>query len=400
MAARSAIRLRRASDRGTVKVVVAVAAALVAVSTAAIASEPPAPPSIPGGVADAGGTLGYFAVQDGSVVAVDLATGQRRWTTRHGRWPLAARAGWLAVAAPDGAQRNTLHVCFLRPADGKLIIDAPVRMPDGILVSNEGDSVDGEVVIALHNASLTLSSDVDGARLRISWLAQNWIPSGFRPSPVQKVSGVVLIDPTKGSVEHKPGVQAAAPAPPLIPTPAGFKPAPTAIYWGWGRYGSAWSNKPTVFRISPTIVAFFSYENRRLILNRWQNGQALQPLEIASGAEYAPLVSADGRYLVLTSGTAEHPVITLYDLTRAGAAPLPAPARLPPLNMKFRPPFAVLGPRVYFVAEDDGTMSGPNYGTIFLRNLVALDWTTGRVSWLHPLTPRFLPAPTPGAGPH
>jgi len=216
----------------------------------------------------AGGTLGYFAVQDGSVVAVDLATGQRRWTTRHGRWPLAARAGWLAVAAPDGAQRNTLHVCFLRPADGKLIIDAPVRMPDGILVSNEGDSVDGEVVIALHNASLTLSSDVDGARLRISWLAQNWIPSGFRPSPVQKVSGVVLIDPTKGSVEHKPGVQAAAPAPALIPTPAGFKPAPTAIYWGWGRYGSAWSNKPTVFRISPTIVAFFSYENRRLILNR------------------------------------------------------------------------------------------------------------------------------------
>jgi hypothetical protein len=65
------------------------------------ATDPAVPPPIPGGVADASGTLGYFAVQDGSVAAVDLASGQRRWTTREGRWPLAARAGWLAVAAPD-----------------------------------------------------------------------------------------------------------------------------------------------------------------------------------------------------------------------------------------------------------------------------------------------------------
>jgi len=383
-----------------VKVVVAIAAALAAVPLAVSAAEPPAPPEIPGGVADAGGTLGTFAVQDGSVVAVDLATGQRRWTTRLGRWPLAARAGWLAVAAPDGAQRNTLHVRFLRPADGKLIVDAPVVMPGGIQVSDDGDSVGGDVVIASHNASLTLSSDVEGGRLRIAWLTQSWIPSGFRPSPVQKVSGVVLIDPAKGSVEHKAGNQAPASAPSLLP--AGFKPAPGFIYWGWSRHGSAWSDRPTVFRISPAVVAFFSYayDKRRLLLNRWQNGAPLPPLEIASGGEYAPLVSLDGRYMVLTSGIAEHPVITLYDLTRAGAAPLPAPARLPPLTMKFRPPFAVLGPRVYFVAEDDGTMNGPNHGTIFFRQLVALDWTTGRVSWLRPLTPRFLPAPTPGAGPH
>ncbi len=381
------------------KVAVALAAALAAVPLAVSAAEPPAPPEIPGGVADATGTLGYFAAQDGSVVAVDLATGQPRWTTRLGRWPLAARAGWLAVAAPDGAQRNTLHVRFLRPADGKLIGDAPVDLPGGIQVSDDGDSVDGAVVIASHNSSLTLSPDVDGGRLRIGWLTQSWIPSGYRPSPVQKVSGVVVIDLVKGSVDHKPGDQAPLPAPSLVP--AGFKAAPGFIYWGWSRHGSAWSDRPTAFRISPTVVAFFSYayDKRRLILNRWQNGVALSPLEIASGGEYAPLVSLDGRTLVLTSGTAEHPILTLYDLTRAGATPLPAPARLPPLAMKFRPPFAVLGPRVYFVAEDDGTMNGPNNGTIFLRRLVALDWTTGRVSWLHPLTPRFLPAPTPGAGP-
>src|SRR5262249_1619143 len=82
------------------------------------------------------------------------------------------------------------------------------------------------------------------------------------------------------------------------------------------------------------------------------------------------------------------PVITLYDLARAGATPLPVPARLPALGMRFRPPFTVIGPRLYFVAEEDGTMTGPNYGTVFVRHLVALDWTTGHVSWMHPLTPR------------
>ena len=51
--------------------------------------------------------------------------------------------------------------------------------------------------------------------------------------------------------------------------------------------------------------------------------------------------------------------------------------------MKFRPPYAVIGPRLYFVAEDEGT-SGPNNGTVFLRRLVALDWASGRVSWLQP----------------
>lgn len=217
------------------------ALATLAVVTAASASaragiDAVVPPPIPAGFADASATLGYFAVQDGSVVAVDLATGQRRWTTRAGRWPLATRAGWLAVAAPDPAQRNTLHVRFLHPADGKLIVDAPVRFPDGIPISNEGDSIDGDVVIASHNASLTLSADMDRGRLRVSWLAQSWIPSGFRPSPVQKISGVVLVDPAKGGVEHRPGVETPAPAASLLP--AGFVPTRDTLYWSWAPHGA------------------------------------------------------------------------------------------------------------------------------------------------------------------
>ena len=376
---------------------IASAVLLAALPLAGRAANAPAAPAIPGGVADASGALGYFAAADGGITAVDLAGGQRRWSTRLGRWPLAAGAGWLAVAAPDGAQRNTLRVRFLRPADGKLIVEAPVRFPDRIVVSDQGDSIDGEVVIASHDASLTLSSDADAGRLRVNWVAQSWIPSGFRPSPVQKVSGVVLVDPARGSVEQRPAAEP-LPAPSLLP--ADFKPARGVLYWSWTRWGAAWSDRPKAFSIGPGVVGFLSYESRpvrRLLLNRWRNAAALPPVEIASGGEYAPLVSADGRMLVLTSGAAERPALTLYDLTRAGTTPLPVPARLPALGMRFRPPFSVIGPRLYFVAEDDGTMTGPNYGTVFPRRVVALDTASGHVSWMHPLPARILPAPTPGA---
>jgi hypothetical protein len=359
------------------------------------ATESPVPPLIPGGVADASGTLGTFAAPDGGVVAVDLATGQQRWTTRAGRWPLAARAGWLAVAAPDPVQRNTLHVRFLRPADGKPIVDVPVRFPDGVLLSSEGDSVDGDVVIASHDAALALSADTDGGRLRVTWLATSWIPSGFRPSPVQKVSGVVRVDPASGAVDHRAGPPVAAPASTLLP--AGFVPTRGTLYWSWARHGANWSDQPRAFQISPGIVGFFSYESQppqRLLLNRLQNGKPLPPIAIAAGEPVAPIVSLDGRHVVISRGVAEHPAIELFDLARAGTTAFST--KLAPLAMKFRPPYTVIGPRLYFVAEDEGT-SGPHNGTVFVRRLVALDGATGRVTWQHPLTSRFLPAPTPGA---
>src|SRR4051812_16404638 len=322
--------------RGALATLAFVAAASAS-ARAGIEAVAPAP--IPAGFANASATLGYFAVPDGSVVAVDLATGQRRWTTRAGRWPLATRAGWLAVAAPDAAQRNTLRVRFLRPADGKLFVDAPVRFPDGISMSNEGDSIGGDVVIASHNASLTLSADTDRGRLRVSWLAQSWIPSGFRPSPVQKVSGVVLVDPAKGAVEHRPGVETPAPVASLLP--AGFVPTRDTLYWSWARHGAGWTDKPRVFEIRPGLVAYFSYESRptaRLLLNRLQDGKPLPPTAIAQGEPVAPIVSLDGRHVAISRGVAEHPAIELFDLARAG--PPAASTKLPPLAMKFRPPYA------------------------------------------------------------
>jgi len=376
---------------------IAMVAVVVTATAPTVADVGGVSPSLPGGVTDVTGALGYVAEPDGSIAAIDLATGKSRWTTRQGRWPLAAQAGWLAVVAPDGAQRNTARVRFLRPADGKLIAEAAIRFPDGVSVGSEGDGADGEVVIAGHNASLSLTAEAAGGRLRVSWAAQSWIPSGFRPSPVQRIAGVATVDPAKGAVEMGPSERGAPPPPPAPSLPAGFTPVPGAMYWSFSRFGMAWSNRPTTFRIGADVVAFFSYEARparRLLLNRLRNGVALPPIVIASGDEYAPLVSPDGGHLVLTSGTAERPVLTLYDLSRAGTNT--QAARLGPLDTKFRPPFAVFGARLLFVAEADGAL-GAGGATIFPRRLVALDTASGRVSWAHALPSRVLPAPTPGA---
>ena len=62
----------------------------------------PVPPALPGAVADANGVIAVVA-QDGGVAGVDLSTGQARWRSGQGRWPLASAYPWVAVAAPDAA---------------------------------------------------------------------------------------------------------------------------------------------------------------------------------------------------------------------------------------------------------------------------------------------------------
>src|SRR4051812_17341727 len=77
----------------------------------------PTPPALPGAVADASGGIALVAQSGGQEIdAIDLSTGQTRWRSAQGRWPLASAFPWVAVAAPDDADRRVLRVRFLRPA--------------------------------------------------------------------------------------------------------------------------------------------------------------------------------------------------------------------------------------------------------------------------------------------
>jgi hypothetical protein len=213
-------------------------------------------------------------------------------------------------------------------------------------------------------------------------------------------TGLAFVDPATGAVESgadDPG-EVAAPAPPALPP--SWRPARGTIYWSWSPFGAAWTDKPRAFWIAGSGVAgFFGYENppRRLVLNRFRPAEPLGPVEIAAGGEWAPQVSLDGRYLILSKGNAGVETFTLVDLLRAGAPA--ASTRLPHLEPRFRSPFAVAGPSLYYVAEGEGAGAGGG-GTTFPRWLVCVDWASGKIRWTRTLPARTLPPPmAAGASP-
>jgi hypothetical protein len=114
----------------------------------------------------------------------------------------------------------------------------------------------------------------------------------------------------------------------------------------------------------------------------------------ADGSDLYPVVSEDGRYLVLIASRDGKSEVWLHDLTKGGAK---QPARLPVFRAGFRPRVAVIGSHLFYVAEQTGAQRGG--GTRTNRTLVALDWTTGRERWTHALAPRLQPGPVPGARP-
>jgi hypothetical protein len=387
-----------------------VVAALLVLSVARGAEQaPPMPPSLPGAIADASGMISVIAQEGGDVAGVELSTGRTLWRSAEGRWPLASATQWVAVAAPDGADRSLLHVRFLRPSDGKLLMDAkPIRLSAvvGAEASWEGEGLS----IGAGNTSINVWAWVPPPRgfavnarsglLRVRWKSTSFIGGGGMrpPEPGPTFSGLAFIDPASGAVEAGADdpAEIAEPAPPTLPS--SWKREPGMIYWSWTSYGSSWTDKPRTFWLDGTGVAgFFGYESskRRLLLHLFGLPKPLPPVEIAVGDEWAPQVSMDGRYLILSRGNAGVETFTLYDLI--GLDKPRVPTRIPHLEPRFRSPFSVIGASMYYVAEDEGR--GVTGGTAFPRWLVCVDWERGKIRWTHALPPRVLPAPMAAAGP-
>lgn len=374
--------------------------ALAAALTAGAAELPLAAPALPGGVVDASVGLAVVPQQGGGVAGADLSTGGTRWTSTQGRWPLASAEGWVAVGAPDRTDGRTLRVRFLRSTDGAVLAESrPIRLP---AVIGADPSWEGEgLSLGTGDTSVNLSAWAPrpgrDRRLRIRWRTDTFIGGGGMRPPERGPShaGLAFVDPSSGAVDAGPDDPAQAPelAPPA--PPPGWRRAGT-IYWSWSWHGAAWTDKPRAFWIGGGAAGFFGYEAaaRRLVLNRFRPGEEPRPVVIATGGEWAPQVSLDGRYLVLSKGNAGVETFTFFDLLRANEA---AGIPWPHLEPRFRSPFAVIGPSVFYVAEGEGV--GVREGTSFPRSLVCLDWARGRVRWTRSLPPRVLPPPMAGSGP-
>jgi len=371
---------------------------------------PPVPPALPGAVADANGWSAVAAQDGGAVAAIDLVIGRTKWRSTQGRWPLASANSWVAVAGPDAADRRVLRVRFLRPTEGAMLVDAkPIRLPAAMNPNawweGEGLSVGAgdttvQLVAWVPPPGRGATREPRAGRLRIRWRTQTFSGGGgMRPPERGPLNvGLAFVDPVTGAVETGVDDPAETPEPAPLAVPSTWRPARGTMYWNWTPWGSAWSDKPRVFRISGSGVAgYFSYEGpgRRLLLNRLRGLEVLPPVEIAAGGEWAPQVSMDGRFVILSKGNAGVETFTLVDLLRGGAGA--GATALPHLEPRFRSPFSVVGPLLFYVAEGEG-MSAGGGGTTFPRWLVCVDWAKGNVRWKHPLPARFLPPPMAGAG--
>ena len=380
-------------------------AAVVLGSIAQGRAPAPVPPLMVGGVADARSQLVLIEGDDGAIEALELATGKRRWSSTAGRWPLYAGLGVVAVAAPDARRPNVLHLRLLKLSDGRQSAAAtPLVLPDWVRVDpGRGDARSGgglSVEAWAPPESRLPQRDPRASLWRVRWQATHTPVYGYRlpdPSETRRAEGMILLDQTTAATQDAPVESRPASTPPELPpgaVPSGL------LYWSWSDNGSAWSTTPRVFRVGGSGVgAFLSLESspgRRLSLHRFRPGELFNPVTLAAdGSNTYPVVSEDGRYLVLIANPPGKAAgVWLHDLARGGSKP---PLRLPGFRSGFRPRIAVVDSHLFYVAEQ--TIGRPGSATRTDRTLVALDWTTGRVRWTHALAPRFEPGPVPGAMP-
>src|SRR5262249_49837861 len=145
------------------------------------------------------------------------------------------------------------------------------------------------------------------------------------------------------------------------------------------------------------VTAYFTRDSggdRKLVLHRWRSSEALPDATLAAGADFFPLVTMDGRFLILFTQNGKQESVTLHDLASPGKS---APHPLPPFEQGFLHAMAVIGPRLFYIAERPGTYTGSAYVTE--RRLIALDWASGKVQWSYVLAPRHEAPPVPGGRP-
>lgn len=360
---------------------------------------PPKLPSIPEGIADARGRLGFLRARGAGVLAVDLSTGAIRWSSSEGEWPLYAGQDTVAVAAIDPASPGALRVRFLRLADGRRVVESePISLPRGLRIPHPRKMPDRSTPSFAVRAWVPPPGrePVRDGRLRVRWDWSFTPAYGYRPpSPdeARRASGVVLIDPENGRVtpgddEREP------PADPPAELPPTFRPQRGLLYWAFSDHGASWSSAPTPFGIGTGVRGAFAWEPggaRRLTLLRWRGQEPLPSLELGRGAAYAPVVALGGRFVAMSEQKGGRERVLLHDLAEEATAPL---AELPPFGRQCEPPFAIVGGRMLCVHESDGEPT--EGGTLFPRELVGVRTDTGKREWSVALAPRLLAAPVPG----
>ncbi len=127
---------------------------------------------IHGTIVDSGRGAAYVAKPNGTIDAVDLASGRTLWTSSDAAVPIGL-GGDLVVAQVEEKPRATerFQVAILQAADGRKVSTATITLPEGArALVNESK---GKVFHA--------TAERDGALFLVSWLYQENLVKGIRP---------------------------------------------------------------------------------------------------------------------------------------------------------------------------------------------------------------------------
>ena len=157
----------------------------------------------PRGVADPGADRAFVHDRAGTVLALDLATGEVRWRAGTALRPLSV-VGEVVVAARV-ASRNAIELVMLDAGDGReLRASEPLALPDWAQASLD-DTPD-----------YALRAEAEGGAVVLRWSAQARYRGGAPPSAMvqaaaeRQAQGAARVDVGSGAVEPLPEPAAAA----------------------------------------------------------------------------------------------------------------------------------------------------------------------------------------------
>lgn len=341
--------------------------------------------SLPGGVAEPGGKVGYVNNPRDGIDALDLATGKLLWSSPT-RAPLLALAGnRLAVQVADAKKANVVRIAVLdTAARGKrLLLSDPVTFPDWVSVG------------LAYGRSFTSSGVIRGGELFLKWEARAFYDGGAPPPPdIEAMSrkeahGVARVNLETGRVKMLSAGEGRAAC--AVKLPDALKKEAAKLYW------NGHDRVTTPLIVGRTLVRpdFESVGDEQVVtVRRWDlgSGRALAPRELLRAKRMFVYVTLDGRHLLIQplAEKGDHLPDAAWSVYFLATGDLlgRVPASLGAADM------AVVGGYAFCTVSKPtkilprGLLEQPTY-------LRAISLKTGRVAWERPIEPQRMLPPRP-----
>jgi hypothetical protein len=340
--------------------------------------------TIPGGVTDSAGKIGYVVNEKGGVSALNLEDGKELWTIEGPAKPLAVFENRLVIQIPAKDKGNEVRVDIVDTTEhGKL-----VRKSDAIVFP------DWVVTGLTHGRTFSSSGWIDGKSLYLKWEARAFYAGGARPTPdiekaaKKEASGVAAVDLESGKVGMLDETKQRVVTEPKLSDE--LAKVTSRQYFT----GTEWLTKPAVAgsSLAALVQDDLPGNKKKLILKRWDisTGKEKEPVDLLTGMELWPLIPEGSKYLFVHQALPKEKLPEgdfawwIYSLeTGKQEAKIPFEG-----NMDLH----VAGARAFYTVM--GPAKGPGFGDQ-PRTLKCVDLKTGKALWEYALEPikHLLPLP-------